>query len=66
MSTPPTKRDEDVKMISVHPNFINFIKDPIAKPHIAPTIHGCVIKELKVKDDSTLNYALCLARGIKQ
>jgi hypothetical protein len=27
---------------------------------------GCVIEELETKDDNTWNYALCLARGIKQ
>ena len=53
ISTPLTKRNEDLKMISVHPNFINLIKDPIAKPPISPIIHGCVIQELDVKDDNT-------------
>ena len=53
ISTPPTKRNEDLKMISVHPNFINLIKDSIYKPPIVPIIHGCVIEELDVKDDNT-------------
>jgi len=53
ISTPPTKRNEDLKMISVHPNFINLIKDPISKPPIFPIIHSCAIEELDVKDDNT-------------
>ena len=53
ISTPPTKRNEDLKMISVHPNFINWIKDTIPKSHIVPIIHGCAIEELDVKDDNT-------------
>ena len=69
-------------MIKVHPNFVDFIKEPIYKnmsldfaPRSlidknictrTPRNYGCVIEELETKDDNTWNYALCLARGIKQ
>jgi hypothetical protein len=73
---------EDLKMISVHPNFINLIKEPIYENKFlsffprsvivknmyakTPRKHGCVINELYMKDDNTRNYALRLARGVKQ
>ena len=69
-------------MISVHPNFIDIIKETIHKNKILDFVprsvmlrnthvkstrkNGCVIEELEMKDDNTWNYALCLARGIKQ
>ena len=73
---------EDLKMISVHPNFIDLIKEPIYENKFltfvprsvivknmyakTPRKHGCVIKELDMKYDNTWNYALRLARGVKQ
>ena len=47
-----SKGNEDLKMISVHPNFINLIRDHILKPLSVSNNH-CVIKELDVKDDNT-------------
>ena len=46
----PIKRNEDLKMIRVHTDFINTIKDPIVK---TPKKHACIIEELDVKDDNT-------------
>ena len=64
-----SKGNEDLKMISVHPNFIDIIKEPIHKSKIldfVPRIvmmrntyvksirkNGCVIEELETKDDKT-------------
>ena len=54
ISTPPSKRNEDLKMISVHTNFINMIRDPIIMPPpLIPRKHGCVIEDLDKKDDNT-------------
>jgi hypothetical protein len=63
------KGSEDLKMISVHPNFIDIIKEPIHKskildfvprsvmmrnPYVKSTRkNGCVIEELETKDDNT-------------
>jgi hypothetical protein len=64
-----SKGNEDLKMISVHPNFVDMIKEPIYKNKILdfvprsvivgnsyvepPKISGCVIEELETKDDNT-------------
>ena len=60
---------EDLKMISIHPNFVEVIKDPTCKNEffnliprsiITENMHakslknfGCVIEELGTKDDNT-------------
>jgi hypothetical protein len=63
-----SKRDEDLKMISVYPNFIDIIKEPVHKSKILDFVpksvmmntcvkssrrNGCVIEELETKDDNT-------------
>ena len=63
-----SKGDEDLKMISVHPNFINIIREPIAtsefldflprsmiidKTKESPRVYKCAIEELHTKDDNT-------------
>ena len=63
-----SKENEDLKMISVHPNFINIIKEPIDtsefldflprsviidKTKGSPKGYRCVIEELHTKDDNT-------------
>jgi archaellum component FlaC len=64
-----SKGSEDLKMISVYPNFINIIKEPIHKNKILDFVprsvmmrnsyvksirkKGCVIEELETKDDNT-------------
>ena len=63
-----SKGNEDLKMISVHPNFINIIKEPIAisefldflprsviinKTKESPRGYKCAIEELHTKDDNT-------------
>ena len=52
-SITPIKRNENLKMISVHPNFINIIRGPIIRHPPIPRKHGCVIKDLDTKDDNT-------------
>ena len=62
-----SKGDEDLKMISVHPSFIN-IREPIAtsesldflprsiiidKSKEPPRVYKCEIEELHTKDDNT-------------
>jgi hypothetical protein len=64
-----SKGDEDIKMISVHPNFIDIIKEPIVRNKFlnfitrsvivkdmhanSPRKHGCIIEELDLMDDNT-------------
>ena len=63
-----SKGSEDLKMISVHPNFIDVIKKPTHKSqildfvprsvmmrnsYVKSTRNGCVIEELETKDDNT-------------
>ena len=63
-----SKNDEDLKSISIHPNFLDIIKEPIVtnesldilprsliiyKTKESPKIHKCVIKYLHAKDDNT-------------
>lgn len=76
-----SKEEGDLKMISVHLNFINTKEEPIfdtiffdfvprsvmIKNMLAktPKDSRCIIKELD-KDDNTCYYALSLDRGIKQ
>jgi hypothetical protein len=64
-----SKGNEDLKMISVHPNFIDIIKKPIHKSKILDFVprsvivrntyvkyirkNGCVIEELETKDGNT-------------
>ena len=64
-----SKGNEDLKMISVHPDFIDIIKEPIYKSKIlnfvprsimikksyvkSPRKSGCVIEDLETKDDNT-------------
>ena len=64
-----SKGNEDIKMISVHPNFIDIIKEPIVGNKFlnfiprsvvvkdmhdnSPRKHGCIIEELDLKDDNT-------------
>jgi hypothetical protein len=63
-----SKENEDLKMISVHPNFINIIKEPIAtsefldflprsmtidKTKESPRVYKGAIEELHTKDDNT-------------
>ena len=63
-----SKGNEDLKMISVHPDFIGIIKEPIHKSKILDFVprsvmtrntyvksirkNGCVIEELETKDDN--------------
>ena len=72
----------DLKMISIHPNFVEIVKDPTYKDEffgliprsiVIESVHAkflkkfsCVIEELETKDDSTWIYALCLVRGKKR
>ena len=65
----PNKENEDLKMINIHPNFVDVIKEPIYKnkkidsvPRSVimrihhgglPKISGCVIEELETKHDNT-------------
>ena len=65
----PPRNGEDLKMISVHPNFVDLIKEPIIENKCLdfvptsviiknmcakpPRKHGCVIEELDLKDDNT-------------
>jgi hypothetical protein len=67
--TTSSKGNEELKMISVHPNFANIIKEPIYKSKILDFVprsvmvrntyvkstgkSGCVIEELETKDDNT-------------
>ena len=67
-------------MISIHPNFVEMIRDPFCKNEIfkftprSIAIEGlyakylkdakCLIEELD-KDDKTQILALCLAKGVK-
>ena len=64
-----SKGNEDLKMISVHPNYIDIIMEPIYENKIldfvpksvmmrnsyvkSPRKNGCVIEELETKDDNT-------------
>jgi hypothetical protein len=64
-----SSNNEDLKMISVHPNFVDLIKGPICKNTSLDFVpmsliiknlydrtsreNGCVIEELKTKDDNT-------------
>ena len=68
-------------MISIHPHFVEMIRDPFCKNEIFEFIprsvvienlyakslrdSKCLIEELD-KDDKTQILALCLARGVKQ
>ena len=69
-------------MISVHPNFVDLIKEPITENKFLnfvprnviitnmydkpPRKHVCVIEELDLEDENTWNYVLRLAAGVKQ
>ena len=63
-----SKGNEDLKMISICPSFINMIKEPtlinrfldflprsmiINEPNENPRKYGCAIEELNTKDDNT-------------
>ena len=77
-----SSNNEDLKMISVHPDFAELIKKPTCKSEffifiprsmIIENMHarslrnyGCVIEEWETEEDNTWIYALCLARGVKQ
>ena len=65
----PSGHKGDLKMISIHPNFVEIVKDPIYKSAffgflprsvVIKNMHAkslkkssCVIEELKTKDDNT-------------
>jgi hypothetical protein len=67
--TTSSKGKEDLKMISVHPNFIDMIKEPIYENKFlnfvprsvivrnsyvkSPRKSACVIEDLETKDDNT-------------
>ena len=67
--TTSSNGSEDLKMISVHPDFIDLIKEPIYENEFfnfvprsvlfknihakPPKKHGCVIEEFETKDDNT-------------
>ena len=77
-----TNISEDLKMIRVHPGFVDLIKEPIYESKFlnfipmsvimnylcveTPRKYGCVTKELWTKNDNIWTYALCLSRGVKQ
>ena len=63
-----SKNNEDLKSISIHPNFLDIIKEHIVmnesvdflprcliiyKTKESPKSHKCVIKDLHAKDDNT-------------
>ena len=63
-----SKENEDLKSISIHPNFLNIIKEPIVtnefpdflprclivyKTKESPKNHKCVIEELHTEDENT-------------
>ena len=79
-ATPSDSNKGDLKMISIHSDFVEVIKDPFCKNEIFEFIprsvvienlyvkslrdSKCLIEELD-KDDKTYILALCLAKGIK-
>ena len=67
-----SKNNEDLKSISVHPNFLDIMKKPIVTNEFLdflprsltiykikefPKKHKCVIKDLHAKDDNTQIYS---------
>ena len=53
VSTYPTKRNKHIKMISVHLDFPNLIKEPIFKSPIVTITLGGTVEDVDVKDENT-------------